>query len=401
MTSTDSYREATPAGDPRISDADTRRPHLLLITDDLVQQGPGGLTAKLASTRLRLLVALDALNRQGFDARLVANTTPEHIAESLEFARADLLLIGKVYTDYRGLLDRAYRDAKAVVLDVTDDLERFPPLAPMRALVGHIDAATVPSDGLEDLVSHWTDGKVPVWRVADPFEGVLRPAGGDLGRRPLRLLWFGSPTGAGHLLSQLPGLIASADRIPMALTLVSTGRDYFGRLLDGFRPTWPDAVRVRFVEWSPEAQDQELERCDIVLLPNSLDGSADQKSANRLIAAIAAGRWCVATPTSAYLPFADHALLTPDLASGIEATLARPAEQLMAAIAEGQRLIARDYAPEVVGRSWVETLSAISRRVLGSSTAPSWRRSRSPGSRRHGNRDARGSGSSARSADAG
>lgn len=330
------------------------RRRVLLLTDDVVVNGADGPTARLASTRLRLLVALRALNAAGHTARLVANTTPEHVAASRIFAAADLILVGKVFQDYGDLLRQARAAGRTVCLDVTDDLERYAPLAPMRELVELADAATVASDGLARLVAGWTGGRLPVALIADPFEGAISPPGGRPDRTPLRLLWFGSPANLRHLNAHMPGLAALAGRCPLELTIVSTGAEVlaarYGAERDG-------ALRLRFVEWSPQDQARELSDTDLVLLPGDLEADSGLKSANRLIAAIAAGRFCVASPIPSYRPLRDCAVLADDMAAGIEEARSMPAARLHDAVRRGQALIGRDYSPEVIGRRWVEVLA--------------------------------------------
>ncbi len=342
---------------PSATPADARR--VLLITDDMVAAGPDGPTARLASTSLRLLVALDAIQRHGQSARLVANTTPAHIEASGQIEAADVILFGKVFQDYRSLVERARAAGKTVVLDVTDDLDQHRPLAFMRALVPLADAFVVPSSAMAALVDGWTAGDRPIDRVPDPIEGRVRAVGGDLRRRPLRLVWYGSPTNAQYLLPHLPGLVEMAERRPLELTLVSTGEVLFSSLLEPYGDASGSPLRVRFVEWSLAAQAHEIERADLVLLPGDLDGESALKSANRLIAAIAAGRFCVATALPSYRAFADHALLVDSLAEGIDAACAMPPDRIARAVREGQEVVVRGFTPEVVGRRWVEVLSAL------------------------------------------
>ena len=83
------------------------------------------------------------------------------------------------------------------------------------------------------------------------------------------------------------------------------------------------------------------------------------EEANRLIAAIAAGRFCVATALPSYRAFADHALLVDSLAEGIDAACAMPPDRIARAVREGQEVVVRCFTPEVVGRRWVEVLSAL------------------------------------------
>ncbi|EDP61474.1 hypothetical protein BAL199_22127 [alpha proteobacterium BAL199] len=335
-----------------------RQRSVLLITDDQVHNGPDGPTARLASTRLRLLVALRALNDHGHRATLVANTTPEHIESARNFADADHIVIGKVFQDYRALADHARRRGKIVTLDVTDDLARYRTLAPMHALTEYADAFTASSEGLAALARTWTKTDAPSYRVDDPFADVFQPVGGSLGRRPLRLVWFGSPTNARYLNPQMPGLIRLAGQLPLELSLVSTGVHLFQGLMERYRDGLA-GLTVRYSEWSPDNQRQELKHADLVILPGDLDADSALKSANRLITAIAAGRFCVASPLPAYEALSDYAMLVDDLATGIEAAAQMVSADVDDAIRSGQEFIARAYSPALIGKRWVEILTQV------------------------------------------
>ena len=61
-----------------------------------------------------------------------------------------------------------------------------------------------------------------------------------------------------------------------------------------------------------------------MVLPGDHSSDSALKSANRLITALAAGRFCIASPLPAHTEFDDHALLSDDLAAGVNAALAMP-----------------------------------------------------------------------------
>lgn len=361
MTDTKQRADATtdpPVNTPTLA-TPVRRRNVLLITDDQVHNTPDGPTARLASTRLRLLVALKALNAHGHQAALVANTTPEHIEGSRNFIDADHIVIGKVFQNYRGLADRARRLGKTVTLDVTDDLARYQALAPMHALTEHVHAFTASSEGLAALARSWSKAGAPAYRIDDPLDESLRPVGGDLRRRPLRLIWFGSPTNARYLNPQVPGLLKLARQFPLELSLVSTGAHLFEGLVERYRDGHA-GLTVRYTEWSPDSQRRELDYADLVILPGDLDADSALKSANRLITAIAAGRFCVTSPLPAYRTLADYALLVDDMAAGIEAATQVPPASIDAAIRSGQTFIAETYSPALIGEQWVDVLARIS-----------------------------------------
>src|SRR3546814_2248407 len=87
-----------------------------------------------------------------------------------------------------------------------------------------------------------------------PAEDAIRPPGGDPGRTPLRLLWFGSPTNAGLLNAHMPGLIALSERVPLELALVSTGAAAFEGLTIRYGPTSGRPLQVRSEEHTSELQ---------------------------------------------------------------------------------------------------------------------------------------------------
>src|SRR3546814_17833249 len=119
----------------------------------------------------------------------------------------------------------------------------------MRALVDRADAVTVASEGLAALVGGWTGGRVPVTVIGDPAEDAIRPPGGDPGRTPLRLLWFGSPTNAGPLHANMPGMIAIFERVPPELALVSTGAAAFTGITIHNVPPSGSPRPVRLAAW--------------------------------------------------------------------------------------------------------------------------------------------------------
>src|SRR3546814_19286017 len=80
---------------------------------------------------------------------------------------------------------------------------------------------------------------------------------------------------------------------------------------------------MRISDWSSDVCSSDLlERTDLVLLPGDLAADSGLKSANRLIAALTAGRYCVASPLPSHRPFAEPDLLVDDMAGGIEAARA-------------------------------------------------------------------------------
>ena len=113
---------------------------------------------------------------------------------------------------------------------------------------------------------------------------------------------------------------------------------------------------MRVTAWSPEATEAALARCDLVVIPHETRAAWSKgKSHNRLVTAIRAGRFAIASPIPTYLELAAHAWIGADLAAGLGWALAHPedaAERLRA----GQRVVEERFSPEAVGRKWAAML---------------------------------------------
>ena len=90
---------------------------LLIITDDKVGQRPDGeLTAQLATTRLRLLVAYHAARSAGFAAWLAVRHKPAELLGSDAFRDADAILFGKTFEDHSATALAAKQAGKRVLV---------------------------------------------------------------------------------------------------------------------------------------------------------------------------------------------------------------------------------------------------------------------------------------------
>jgi glycosyltransferase involved in cell wall biosynthesis len=326
--------------------------------------------SRLASTRLRTLIP----GGQIAGKARVALAPWSALVEPAGFAALGapaVLVVAKLSTaevltrrdEVERGLERlsALRGGVRVVADVSDDYAAMavelnqPFLEAYERGLAETCTLTVPCAALADRLRPIARHGVRV--IEDPWESPQSNPAAVRGRDPLELLWFGNLTNAdvveGGLRRALPGLLGRRARIE-----VVTGRERSGlvaEIAERLTREYP-AVSVRFVEWSPEAVWAALGRCDLVLLPQDhRDAWGSVKSHNRLVEAIRAGRFAVASPIPSYTELADYAWVGEDLAEGLAWALAHPraAEQRVAA---GQAYIATRFAPEVVGRKWAEVL---------------------------------------------
>ena len=328
--------------------------------------------SRLASTRLRTLIPAGQLAGK---AR-VALVPWSALLDQAGFAALGgpaVLVVSKLSTAEvltrrdeveRGLGRlRALHGSVRLVADVSDDYAAMaielnqPFLEAYQRGLAETCVLTVPCEALAKRLRPIARHGVRV--IEDPWESPRSNPAAVRGGDPLQLLWFGNlgntnagvvEGGLGRALSGLRGRRARVEVIagPERSGLVAGIAERLNR-------EYP-AASVQFVEWSLEAVWSALARCDLVLLPQDhRDAWGSVKSHNRLVEAIRAGRFALASPIPSYAELADYAWVGEDLAEGLAWALNHPreAEQRVAA---GQAYIATRFAPEVVGRKWAAVL---------------------------------------------
>jgi hypothetical protein len=249
-----------------------------------------------------------------------------------------------------------------VVVDFSDDViaaaemaSHFDVVQLQKRLLNACEA-TVPSDALRSRLA--AEGAHPIHVIEDPYEaaeGAPRFSPGE----PLRLVWF--------------GVFAAAFRSYLEAELCAIAGRVAGRALELAFVTYAQAaplvqemqtavrkVNPRFsithVPWSLETVRLELERADLVLLPQEVESAWGRvKSHNRLVDAIRAGRFAIASPIPSYLELASYAWVGANLTTGIEWALHHP-DEVQDRLTAGQIYVAERFDPAVIGAKWAEVL---------------------------------------------
>lgn len=247
--------------------------------------------------------------------------------------------------------------------DLSDDYAALaralgePFLAEYQRRLGASCVFTVPCQALAESVSR--DARRSVIVVEDPYESSEARAARVVPSDPLRLLWFGN-------LGEV-----NAPQLEQALVEIAGGlpdsRLHFEVVADGSQQERVRAmaerlhstrggVQLAFTPWSLEATEAALERSDFVLLPQEHRTHWGRvKSHNRLVSAIRAGRFAVASPIPAYEELADYAWVGEDLAAGLRWALAHP-EEAARRVSAGQLHIEQRFSPGAIGRRWAAVL---------------------------------------------
>ena len=334
-----------------------------------------------AALRFRVGIPARALHPLGVESAFIGLDTPAVLAH-LTPERFDAVVFAKLSTPrgptyeafttaYLGTAGHARARGLAVVVDLVDNVFATDRCDFFRALIDGASAVTVASAALAEICRTQTGAQVTV--IDDPVEGerraprfeppgttlLARLARGTAAPRRLRLLWFGGQYRSFLDLAALfPALQAFAATQPVELEVVTGADERVARALAALQADGSPALVARFTEWSLEALEAALDRCDLVLLPANLDDAMRAAaSANRLARALWAGRPVVAHPLASYRDFSDAAWLGRDVVAGVRWALAHPRE-VRDRIAAGQARLSRQYDPAAIAARWRAAIEA-------------------------------------------
>lgn len=323
----------------------------------------------MAGMRLRVGIPARELARHGVSPQLVS-LAPGESAVDWRDGPPDVAVFAKPYWygDARdadsGRYLRAARELKsrgcAIVFDQTDDLFNDPRRDFALQMLALADAVTVSSATLASLVHEHAGRDARL--VPDPVEGERgEPAfrarqapwwSRWIGKRPApaRLLWYGGQVATFRALMRWQdGLARLARRQPLSLAVLM---DPVAEVEQGVASLVAAGVPTVLQAWSREAMARELAACDMVLLPTDHGNPRSATaSANRLLAALWAGRLPVAGAIPSYLGFSRHAWVGDNPVEGVEWALAHPSDALVRVIG-GQERAAREFSPTAIGAQW-------------------------------------------------
>lgn len=309
----------------------------------------------LASARLRTAVAAYEWKRAGCENIF---RDPDESEQSVDWEGIDVCIVPKFFHDYSlNAWLNACQEAKnkqcKLILDICDyPYEKTPEVRGFYSEVLKIsDAVVVNSARMAELMTPHCITSPQV--IEDAILGVARKPNFSPPKK-LGLLWFGHPSNLDYLVSSIEPLARFATRRHCTLTILTQNGQGVHQFVQEINSHFAPYLEARFVIWSLDSMRVALRKCDLVLIPGApSDPRKSGVSANRLAEAIHAGRLAVATPLHSYTPFAEAAWLGDNLVEGIEWALANRGEVLRR-IRLGQALVAEKFAPDKIGRQWIE-----------------------------------------------
>lgn len=312
--------------------------------------------SNVGSLRRQLILPAETLRDRGIRTRIVSlDTWPrEQVGRILR--EADKIVFSKLFATpgesgkyARGAAQ--YLEALELIPDaaqrslfVMDDAARSADFYSELARRGIPRLAS--SDCLEPCEGPPGTPRVPSRSLAQRLGARLaRRAGVGLDPWRLQLLWFDDAPSAGSLAESLPQLRALASEVPIGLECIAPA----DADADGLAAAVSDAFAIRLSPWSLGSVADALSRADLVLLTTA------DRSANRLLESVNAGRVAVGPLLPVFESYAAYARLGNGLGDAIRWVIAHAATALEA-LKAGQAYVRAHHSQEAVARFWLRQL---------------------------------------------
>jgi hypothetical protein len=326
----------------------------------------GSLSASsVASHRYRTGLPAQALRAQGHRIDITTLGELRNGADLL----CDVLVVGKLFFDQNaerlshstGLFLRAAEGAAKSVADVNDNHFSTPGIADYwRRLCKAVNVCTVGSSTMGQYVSEHAAGAVVT--VGDP---LASPSGeprvyrsGFFSRKPLKIAWYGVGKNFPAFGDAAYAIMARPLGVPVEFHVVTAKHPKVDEVCRVFSEKFGSRGSMMFHPWSDQEQWSVVTSCDLVLIPSDpADPTRAVKSANRLTDAIHAGRYVIASPVPAYLPYTDVVTITDDIPGAIQQYVSDPGSAL-ARLKAGQARVEQDCGADAIADQWLRAFNA-------------------------------------------
>jgi len=335
---------------------------ILFVSMAAVEQGPAGPTSQFASTRYRVLMPANQLDRLGHQVQ-IATLPPGPVPPAFMQLACDVVVFSKSFRpEHEPLVEAMRARGTKVVADYCDDHFAHPEYGPWHLkLARRADQVVVSTEAMAAVIRRHA-GRDPVV-ITDPVEGRRGEPRFEPRLPALRIAWFGYMGNALGIAQRIGEIEALARRMPVHLTVVTTPHKAVEAMIADIVSRDPARIGVSFVPWSIESTWKAIEACDLVWIPVVDKEQSLVKSPNRLIESVWAGRFVVADAMPGYQPWADVVAVGTGLETGVMEALADPA-RVVANLREAQRRVAREHSGYVVGRRWAAALGDATARPL-------------------------------------
>jgi len=258
---------------------------------------------------------------------------------SINSGEADTFVFSKpMLTDFE-IAEDVKRQGARVVVDIADDHLTHPILGPFyKKMIGIADLLTTPTKNMAERVYRVYD-KLPEV-IGDPYaqEEIAAHANGD------NLLWYGHMVNLKDLMPWKQCL--NGIRIVTGPKPVVNPKPHKKLAMIG--PQWNES----YIEWSREAQTEELRKADIVILPTR--SGMEYKTAHRLLDAVRGGCFVISSHHPSHDEF-KKMLWVGHIKSGLDWARAFQ-DELSDRVNEAKQYIEDRYSPHAIAKRWEEVL---------------------------------------------
>ena len=261
-----------------------------------------GVVSDLASYRYRAAIPARELQAAGHDCRWIA--LPEKgaaLRKAMEQARrVDVVIFAKNHANLDGviaLLDAAKASGAATIVDICDDFFEAgsPFLIHYRRLVDRAHAVVASCDHLASVIAEAT--RIAPMVVSDFYEGPRGRPQWDPATQGVKALWFGSQGNMHSLMREIDALARKIQGYRLDLLVLSKGLPGIENAFKKFNAQFRSKMTLRFLEWSLARNWDELNKCDMVLIPvNRTTRFFMAKGPNRVVESLWGGNLWLRIP---------------------------------------------------------------------------------------------------------
>jgi len=243
-------------------------------------------------------------------------------------------------------LARKYMRRKRIVFDMCDNHFGTNHAYKHSEMIDLADAVTCPTEQMRDLIAEdgqGDHGNVTV--IPDPHEFEFDE---PFYSPKLELLWYGNNTN----IQALFNIVTPYFILEQSTTINIAGESYrFCAVGDQEKNFWMRS-------YSKNTMLQELMNCDAVIIPQDNDWWGRVKSPNRLLEAVARGRFVLANSIPSYDVFKDW-MWIGDIAEGLAWLKQQSGEEICNRIKKAQDHIKLNHSIETVTDQWEDVLTSV------------------------------------------
>jgi hypothetical protein len=327
------------------------------VSPAVIAWKPAAPTPELASARLRCYRPLEYLHGAGWHCELF-DRNQMHRYGTVIFQKAYSEEDLDIATHLRSL-------GKRTVFDLCDNHFYNPTSRNdyraradrLRRMIGAVDAVTVATPELARLVERPTTIIDDALDSIEPDRWSILRRMLPLGRRPLRLVWFGNaghddpPFGLIDVARVRPQLELLHQRRAIELTVISNSRAAFDRYLNGV------SFPTHYHDWDNKRYQHILRRQDLCIIPVTPNPFTLCKTVNRLALALLLGLPVVADAIPSYEELRPFAWLD-DWRVGLHEYVADIPRQ-RAQVRAGRAFLRAKYTSQRVVKQWTRVLEQL------------------------------------------